>query len=354
VTSKMGELEWLLSTWLTTDARLLTVELALANYNLGGYVATTLLLEISASGAASMSAVVSPFHLANTSGDQSAAIIDGFRFIIVIGYLLLIKVWTACEHKVEDGGSGLHYVLSVVGCLDSAIVGLFLADQYFLSFLSPDRDPTTSASSENFVSYSAFARLQEQLNINEACLLMLLIVRCTILGQMQPAVYRGFKTFVNSIVMFAYYLTIFLPVMLSAIFLANCIWSPYVQGYSTWVNTFLSVTAMMQNIHHTTEISKASAAWTIIFSTYTYVVIYCFFVNGFLAISSYAYFQSELVEYSDPKYERWTRDQWVDWMLWGKLYTMYTGKEPGSSKKVGLAEEEEDEGGEEEDDEDDD
>mmetsp|Transcript_57735 Transcript_57735/g.102459 ORF Transcript_57735/g.102459 Transcript_57735/m.102459 type:complete len:869 (-) Transcript_57735:27-2633(-) len=356
VTSKMSELDWLLNTWLTSDARMLAVELTLANYNLGGYVATTVLLEISASGAAKMNAILSPFHLAQTAGDQTASIIDGFRAAIVVGYLLILKVWNTCEEQVEAGGSGLDYVLSVTGFVDCAIIALFIADMYMLAFLRPTLDPTSTASNSDFVSYSTFARLQEQLHINEAMLLLLLITRCTMLMQFQPAVYRGYKTFKATLVMFGYYLTIFVPVMLSAIFLANCIWSPYVEGYSTWVRTFVSVVAIMQNVINPADLAdmlQTQHAWTIVFLIYCYFVIHSFFVNGFLAISSWAYFSTELVEYSDPIYERWTRDQWMDWMLWGRLYTWRTGKAPGSSKKVGLTEDQEEEYEEEDEEEED-
>lgn len=53
-----------------------------------------IVVEISPSGASHMTAVLRPFHLAKTSGDFTAEVLDVFRWIIIVGYFCLYKAWT--------------------------------------------------------------------------------------------------------------------------------------------------------------------------------------------------------------------------------------------------------------------
>eukprot|EP00437_Effrenium_voratum_P025468 CAMPEP_0181405664 /NCGR_PEP_ID=MMETSP1110-20121109/4874_1 /TAXON_ID=174948 /ORGANISM="Symbiodinium sp., Strain CCMP421" /LENGTH=843 /DNA_ID=CAMNT_0023528055 /DNA_START=37 /DNA_END=2568 /DNA_ORIENTATION=- len=342
VTTKMGELDWLWPQWLTGDTRMLAVEFTLANYHAGGYVSTVLLLEIFPSGASRFTAVLLPFHLAKTSGDITADVLDIFRWIIIIGYLCLYKVWRTCEDYVRDGFSGLRYVLSPAGLLDAASIGLFIALQYWRSSKVKPVEPMSSSNSQHFVSYSRWASWEEMAAIGEAVLVFLLIVRYTTLLRFYPPVYRFFVLFSKSFRVGLYYLAIFVPVAASTIFFANCLYGPYVEAYSTWVKSLMSFVSVLQNVVDIDALYEASPVWTLFYVTYCYLVLFCFFVNGFLAITAYAYFEVELTEHSDPKYERWTRDQWLDWALPGPIYSRVTGKAPGSSRKIGLVDDEDD------------
>ncbi|CAE7221371.1 unnamed protein product, partial [Symbiodinium microadriaticum] len=226
VTTKMGELDWLWPQWLTGDTRMLAVEFTLANYHAGGYVSTVLLLEIFPSGASRFTAVLLPFHLAKTSGDITADVLDIFRWIIIIGYLCLYKVWRTCEDYVRDGFSGLRYVLSPAGLLDAASIGLFIALQYWRSSKVKPVEPMSSSNSQHFVSYSRWASWEEMAAIGEAVLVFLLIVRYTTLLRFYPPVYRFFVLFSKSFRVGLYYLAIFVPVAASTIFFANCLYGP--------------------------------------------------------------------------------------------------------------------------------
>eukprot|EP00439_Symbiodinium_sp_Y106_P042993 s5732_g5.t1 len=306
LTTKMGELDWLWPQWLTGDTRMLAVEFTLANYHAGGYVSTVLLLEIFPSGASRFTAVLLPFHLAKTSGDITADVLDIFRWIIIIGYLCLYKVWRTCEDYVRDGFSGLRYVLSPAGLLDAASIGLFIALQYWRSSKVKPVEPMSSSNSQHFVSYSRWASWEEMAAIGEAVLVFLLIVRYTTLLRFYPPVYRFFVLFSKSFRVGLYYLAIFVPVAASTIFFANCLYGPYVEAYSTWVKSLMSFVSVLQNVVDIDALYEASPVWTLFYVTYCYLVLFCFFVNGFLAITAYAYFEVELTEHSDPKYERWS------------------------------------------------
>jgi len=340
VTTKMGEIAWLWPEWLTSNARFLAVEFTLANYNAGGYVSCALVLEIAPSGASNMNAVLYPFHLAKTSGDLTADVLDIFRWIIIVGYFSLYKVWRSCEDCTAAGNSGLRYVLSLAGLLDAAIVALFIGIQYGRVNKQKPVEPMSSSNSQNFVSYSRWAAWEEMQIIGEAVLLLLLILRYTMLLRFFPSVYRFFILFGKSVRVSLYYLLIFVPIALSTIFFANTLYSPYVEGYSTWVKSLMSFVSALQNVVDIDVLFNASPAWTFAYALYCYLVLFCFLVNGFLAITAYAYFEVELTEHSDPKYYRWSRDQWLDWALIGPIYRRLTGKEPGSSQKIGGEEEE--------------
>ncbi|CAJ1370546.1 unnamed protein product [Effrenium voratum] len=341
ITTKMGDLASR-PVWLTSDTRFLAAEFTLANYHAGGYVSCSVVLEIAPSGAAVMQAVLLPFHLANTGGDNTADVLDIFRWIIFVGYFCLYKVWRACEDYTMEGQSGLRYVLSLAGLLDASTVALFFALQYTVLNLQKPGEPMSSSNSQEFVAYSRWASREEMRLIGEAVLVFLFTVRYTMLLRFYPGVYRFFILFFKSFRGGMYYLFIFLPVVLSTIFFANTLYSPYVEGYSTWVRSLMSIVSALQNVVNIDDLYNASPAWTFVFTLYCYLILFCFFVNGFLAITAYAYFEVELLEHSDPKYERWSRDQWLDWALAGPIYRRISGKEPGSSRKIGAAEDEED------------
>ncbi|CAL1138152.1 unnamed protein product [Cladocopium goreaui] len=76
--------------------------------------------------------------------------------------------------------------------------------------------------------------------IGEAVLLMLLILRYCMLLRFFPSVYRFFILFQKSVRVSLYYLMIFVPIGLSTVFFANTLYSPYVEGYSTWVKSGMS------------------------------------------------------------------------------------------------------------------
>eukprot|EP00913_Durusdinium_trenchii_P013287 g12471.t1 len=67
----------------------------------------------------------------------------------------------------------------------------------------------------------------------------------------------------------------------------------------------MSFVSALQNVVDIDSLFAASPAWTFAYTIYCYLILFCFFVNGFLAITAYAYFEVELTEHSDPKYERW-------------------------------------------------
>ncbi|CAE8663323.1 unnamed protein product, partial [Polarella glacialis] len=154
-------------------------------------------------------------------------------------------------------------------------------------------------------------------------------------------VYRFYKVFKKSIGMFMYYLAIFLPVIGANIFLANCIWSPYIESLSTWGNSLYWVLLSIQHAIDVRALQRTMGAWSMFYIVYTYVIVFAFFVNAFLAIVVYAYFEVELTESSNPRFNSWNRDQWMDWALWGGVYKKLQGKEPGSSKRISAADEEE-------------
>lgn len=342
ITTKMGEIAWLWPHWLTADTRFLAVEFTLANYHAGGYLSCALVLEISPSGACNMMAVLLPFHLAKTGGDFTADVLDIFRWIIIVGFFCLYKVWRSCEDYTIEGLSGLKYVLSLAGVLDAAVVALFIALQYGKLNKQKPVEPMSSSNTLDFVSYSRWAAWEEMQGIAEAVLLLFLIIRYTMLMRFFPNVYRFFILFGKSFRVSLYYLLIFVPIGLSTIFFANTLYSPYVEGYSTWVKSLMSFVSALQNVVDIDSLFAASPAWTFAYTIYCYLILFCFFVNGFLAITAYAYFEVELTEHSDPKYERWSRDQWLDWALAGPVYRRVAGREPGSSWKLSSVEDEED------------
>eukprot|EP00930_Biecheleria_cincta_P038563 TRINITY_DN26490_c0_g1_i1.p1 TRINITY_DN26490_c0_g1~~TRINITY_DN26490_c0_g1_i1.p1 ORF type:complete len:879 (+),score=177.03 TRINITY_DN26490_c0_g1_i1:109-2637(+) len=338
--SMIGGFNWLLKQWLTSNTRMLAVETTLADYNSGGFISASIVLEIAPSGAARLTAAFEPFVLKT---ETTATVLDGFRWAFIAAYLMLVRVWLVCEEEVVQGMSGLTYVFSVSGVVDAAIGAMFIGAQFMQLHALP-KDPIKTIDNEHFASYSLFADRQKQLQITEAVLLLLLCVRFTMLMQFNPDIFRFYKLIKRTVTMSSYYFLVAVPPLLSTIYLGNCIWSPYLEGYSSWVRSMMSVVGILQMVIDLDAMQESiNYAWTIPFFLYVYFVLFAFFVNGFVAITAYSYFEVELLEKSHPKLLRWTRDQWLDWALWGSVYRRVTGKEPGSSKRIGLEEEEDEE-----------
>lgn len=339
--SGIGGFNWLLKEWLTSNTRMLAVETTLADYNAGGYVSATIVLEIAASGAARLTAALEPFQLEKDDDELTATVLDGFRWALIAAYLMLIRVWLMCEEEVAQGSSGLNYVFSVSGGLDAAIGAMFVGAQ-FMHLHTVPKDPSQTVGNENYTCYSLFADRQKQLQITEALLIFLLVVRFTVLMQFNPDIFRFYKLIKRTVSMTGYYFLVVVPPLLSTIYLGNCIWSPYLEGYCSWVRSMMSVIGILQMSMNLDVMQESiNYAWTIPFFLYVYFVLFAFIVNGFVAISAYSYFEVELLEKSHPRLLKWSRDQWLDWALWGSVYKRITNKEPGSSKRIGLEEEDE-------------
>lgn len=338
----------LLAVELGASLRFVSVDFTLANYNLGGYVSVNIVGELSPSGALHPSAVLLPFYLTRGSGDRSVLALDALRWIIVIAYMLLYRVFALCEKEVVNGRSGLRYVFSVGGLTDAVLIALWIAFQYSRFKVMPP-EPSRTVDQRDFVSYSYFATLQEQLAIGESIFFLVLLCRYTSFLRMIPDVYRLYKVLQRSICLFLYYLTIFIPIIISSIYLANCIWSPYVLDFSTWTNSYMAILLGVQNNLDLTAMYKASGVWSFVFMIYMFLIVVALFTNVFLAISVQAYFEVELIEGSNARREKWTIDQWLDWALWGSVYNRITGKDPGSSYKISVNSDDELAGDEEED-----
>merc|ERR1719326_1131170 len=133
--------------------------------------------------------------------------------------------------------------------------------------------------------------------------------------------------------MVSFWLFIFIPLFLGAVIFANCIWSARVLEFSTWWSTFTSLVFLVKQDFNLEEIYLANKTWTIPFLVYYYVLITLFVINGFLAITIYAYFQVQLLDTLARESKPWSFDQWMDWILPGLLYKCIFRRPPGASKR---------------------
>ena len=77
------------------------------------------------------------------------------------------------------------------------------------------------------------------------------------------------------------------------------------------------------------ETRHPSSQWW--FLSYFIICVQLFLLLGFMALTVHAYFEVKIVEAPSEK-TRWSFDQWLDWSLFGFLYTIITGKKPGVSR----------------------
>jgi len=344
-----ADLEKLRRYWVTPQTRMLAIELTLANYNLGGFVAASFLLEIPPSGAVYPSHSIVPFHVGEVDGDGVANALDIMRWIVIIAYVMTTRLYRETLRKVHVGKTGLFYIFSTWGFVDMLTVATFFAIQFMRLRSGPPLPTDLTA----FHSYTVAATMSEQLAVCEASFLLLLVVRFASFMRMSPAVFQLFKSFAKSLHQFAYFvLAIFGPIFFGTIFFANAIWSPSVRQFRSWTETLYSLVLASQESFDVETLFDKNRGWTIPFLTYFYLSMIAFFVNIFLAITVHAYFEVALVEGSEPDANKWSMDQWMDWMLWPRAYSRLTGRRPGSSQSRGYAEGEEleDEGSDDEED----
>merc|ERR1712032_83302 len=151
--------------------------------------------------------------------------------------------------------------------------------------------------------------------------------------------YRFFRLFYRALRMCAYFLVVFVPILLGTCFLAHAIWSPHIYTFSSWTETFLTtLLGVYQPFPAVMEMHDKGIGWALPFLLYFTLFLSAFMIHMVLAIMIHSYFEVELVEGSDPKSEQWSKDQWLDWALWAHVYRRFTGKKAGASRIAGCAE----------------
>lgn len=310
------------NSWITTRTRLWSMEFLLSNKNLGGHVVVQLNLEVPPSGAINPRVELIPVRLAKSYSESVASALDIVRLVVVIIFLLGIRIWRETKAKVSAGLSGMAYFLSMEGVLDVGTIALYLAMQYMRIQNVPEL-PTDDG--RVFRSYSHLARNLQQLDLFEAVHLLLLIIRFSSFGRLFSVVYRFFRTYSAALMLFAYYLTMFLPVFLSCTFFANATYAPYLFDFSTFLQSCATMLFAVKESHRVEELLKKST-WTIPFLTYFFLSTLAFFIHGFLAITVHAYWEVQLVDGSEPNEDGWSTDDWLRWMLWKPVYSWLAGK----------------------------
>eukprot|EP00929_Paragymnodinium_shiwhaense_P120966 TRINITY_DN93058_c0_g1_i1.p1 TRINITY_DN93058_c0_g1~~TRINITY_DN93058_c0_g1_i1.p1 ORF type:complete len:855 (+),score=258.74 TRINITY_DN93058_c0_g1_i1:302-2866(+) len=320
--------------WVTTQTRSLTLEVVLANYNMHGYLACTFLVEISPSGAVATAFWMYPFNVAPTYWSEVAKILDWFRGVIVFFYIALVRVYFETKRKVARGKKGLGYVFSFFGLLDESIVAIFTG----LMFMRGKADPPSPHLVDGYYTYARDGMLQKHAFVMEALLFLIIAVRFATFGRILPSVFRLWKMFSKSIMMFLHFAAVVVPLTAGIVFLASAIWDPYLRKFSTFSQSFVSVMAATRNGLPVEMMYVTEKWWTIPFVVYFFFAMSAFFINTFLAITVHAFFEVELLEGSLD--DGWSTDQWLDWMLWPSVYQCLTGNEPGSSMRDEVEEEE--------------
>lgn len=337
--------------WFDISARMLNVEMVLANYAMGSYLDMSFLIEVTPSGAVIPSAQIVPFALANGDGDNKAAVIDYVRWFLVFGYILVFVVPDEFRKKYSQKRTGFSYIFSITGFADMSAIALACA---ITDIRLRVYDPPNPATLTQFYRYDHDARMYESLLFAEGLFLFFVLVKVCFLMAMLPNVYLYLKMYSESIHMIAHFCMFFAPIFGGCLFLAHSIWSTQVYIFSTWQNTFVSLSVSVSQDFDVELLEEKGGVWTFIFIFYFFIVSSAFFLNGFFAIYAYTYFQMNLLKGADPG--RWVKNQYLDYLLHGKILKKFFNQEPGACTKTadqledGEEEEEEDESDDDKDD----
>lgn len=335
--------------WLTTDTRLLSFEVLLANYNIGGFVSSVFLFEIAPSGSVVGTAHLMPINLGNEQmGGTGALVVDIVRSVCVF-YILTFQAVSETSFRASIGGSGLEYIFSFVGFLDQSIVATFVA----MCIMRLKHDPPAPIDMERFYSYSVEAIVHKRLYTTEGFFLLLICLRFTTFMKLSTYIDKYWRMLFRSCKMIGFWLFVAVPPFLGSMVLAHCIWSPYSRRFTTWWETFVSLIFFVKQDFDLNNMYITQPTWTIPFLVFYYILTSLFLLPGFLAIAVYAFFQVQLLDVNPREPHPWSYDQWMDWILFGPVYQCIFRRPPGASKREEGAEEEED-GGDDDDDAEDD
>jgi len=345
-TTFLDDMEIFKKVWTDSHTRLLTFEVLIANYNLGGFIASTFMFEFAPSGAVHATSHLLPTNIGETvGGGGGAAGFDAIRAVVVL-YIMTIQVISETKCRAAVGMSGLTYVWSFIGFIDLSTVALFIA----MSYMRLKSGPPDPAGLTQFYSWSFDATVHERLFCTEGLFVLLVMIRFVSFMKLSANIDKFWKTISRACLMIGFWLFIFAPLFLGIVMFAHCIWSPYVRRFSTWWETIAALVFFIKQDFPIEEIWKAQKTWTIPFVIYYYVVMILFLLNGFLALSVHAYWQVQVTDVAKEG-KAWNTDQWMDWILVGPLYRIIFRRAPGASKRDEGAD---DEGGEDEEDDDED
>jgi len=346
----LEDMEVFKKVWLTKHTRVLIFEVLMANYNLGGFLSSSWVFEISASGAVRASQHIVPFGLGSEYvNNVGANVLDVFRGMLIF-YIMTLQVVAETAYKVSMGGSGLHYICSFIGFIDASTVAIFVA----MCYMRWEHDPPNPADMTEFYSYSHEATLHDRLFSTEGLFLFLVCIRYCEFMKLNPHIDQFWKTLSRSSTMFMHFMLIVAPLFMGTVIFANCIWSPFLYNFSTLWETVISLIFLIKQDYDLVDMYTNNPSWCIPFIVYYYLLMSLFCMNGFLAISVHSYFQVQLTDTSPKESRPWDFDQWMDWIMPGLLYQCVFQRPPGASKRENREEGDKDGEDEEDSDEDDD
>lgn len=313
--------------WIAKPTRVFSLEFTLANHNVGAYLFCIFMFEFSPSGAIASSHYLQPFRISKSG---STAVADGLEYpraFFILGYILFFRTYFELKSTWDKGHHSVHYLFSFFGLVDIAtiIVNLLIITGRLLKRPPLPKDLTA------FYSYSTAAHDSESLQNTEAVLLLLLLIRLASFMIIIQSAFQIWKTFSRSISVLTHYCFVFFPVLVGTMFLASSIWSSAILGFSTPLETIVTVLVALKNALGVKELAEHSHSWTLLFTIYFFSVASAFFMNMFVAIAVHAYWQVQILYGRHPLLDAFDRDEALDWMLWGPLYNGLTGQTPSSA-----------------------
>jgi hypothetical protein len=323
------------SGWISEQTRMIAVEITFANYHLHIYTAVTYLVEMAPSGAIITKNEVLPFLIMTDIWNNLAEGLDVFRAVIIVGYIMLVRVYYETKRKLYRGKKGTKYVFSFEGFVDQSICALFIGLQveriYMGVWFRNSQIPYPHDLSENHhYLYALDGHIFSRFFTVEACLLFMIVLKWCMLMRIVPGIQKYFAAVARATKKFVFYIVIFIPVFAGLVFIANTIWHPYLEVFSRWDTTCLYLIEAISKGLYVKELYPYEHTWTVIFLLYFLFAVVLCFVNGFLAITVHAYFEVELLNDNHEK-NQWNKEKLLDWMLYGWVYRALTGEEPGSS-----------------------
>mmetsp|Transcript_23460 Transcript_23460/g.54706 ORF Transcript_23460/g.54706 Transcript_23460/m.54706 type:complete len:869 (-) Transcript_23460:90-2696(-) len=323
----LQEATFLRDSWLSIATRFIAVEVVFANYHRGAYVEAVYMFELPPSGVVVASSELRPFRIDDSNTVKDALILEWLAFAIQVLWIIGPRCRFEITKKNASKRPGYLYLFSFGGFLDMQAVALpVVITTMQLKSVGPK--PFELAPTQWF-SYGRTAFNQKQIGFARALMFFIVMLRLTTFGKLLPQVAQFSKVMGRSVYHFIWYMFIVAPLLLGIVFLGSCVYAGQLFYWSTWWEALTSTLLLVRMDLDVIEMESVVPIITVIFVTYFVFFMTVFFLFGFMAIGVHAYFEVKLTD--SPGDYRWSYDQWLDWMLWGRVYTLITKKEPGSS-----------------------
>ena len=316
--------------YFNASVRAFFLTFSLYNPSQDKFVSTEMLIELSNTG------LVSPTHInvrsfrANvfqTSEEKGVRATEIFR-LLTIFYIAFFQIGVKI-YRLSSWKLVFLFKNFLKLIIDSLIIITILTN-FVLIHLASDETPDEILNSSKYIDMVYKGVLYDQIFILESIILFLLVLKILHVMTIVKSVRIISKSISYAFKQVLTYMLIILPLVIAFTLIGMGIYGPFLNEYSTFANSFVSVLFFSVGQSNTTELMKFNSVWTVIYVVIVTMIIIYLLISSFVAvyytdayvttIMSEGYPENEFAQASNApkpgqKTSKWTVRDAVVWML---------------------------------------